>query len=72
MTQSSFVFHEKSEICGGQRVSAGGLRSEPGCRAFDVCPPWMNSSSGGPSSASSFDCSAPMFARSARGRGEQA
>ena len=23
---------------------------------LDVCPPWMNNSSGGPSSASSADC----------------
>ena len=28
---------------------------------LDVCPPWMNSSSGGPSSASSADCAHPQM-----------
>lgn len=31
---------------------------------LDVCPPWTNMSSGGPSSWSSGVCSSPIFARS--------
>jgi hypothetical protein len=32
----------------------------PKSDTFCVCPPWMNKSSGGPSSASSGDCSSPI------------
>lgn len=30
-------------------------------KTFEVCPPWMKSNSGGPSSASSGDCSCPIL-----------
>lgn len=47
-----------------EQMTHGSLGFQEKSEIFAVCPPWMNNSSGGPSSASSAVCSSPIFDRS--------
>lgn len=47
-----------------EQMTQGSLGFHEKSEILAVCPPWMNSSSGGPSSASSAVCSSPIFDKS--------
>ena len=47
-----------------EQITQGSLGFQEKSEIFAVCPPWINKSSGGPSSASSADCSSPIFDKS--------
>ncbi len=47
-----------------EQTTQGSLGFQLKSEILAVCPPWMKRSSGGPSSASSADCSSPILLRS--------
>lgn len=47
-----------------EQITHGSFGFHEKSEIFAVCPPWINNSSGGPSSASSAVCSSPIFDRS--------
>ena len=69
-------FHDKLDECCNAKLTCIILSSDTeqithGSFGFHeksdilaVCPPWINKSSGGPSSASSADCSSPILDKS--------
>ena len=47
-----------------EQITHGSFGFHEKSEILAVCPPWMNNNSGGPSSASSADCSSPILDKS--------